>query len=123
MSTDTNHSAGKIENLKRIRLFPFRFKFAENFLFHLSSHAHLTPLANYFVGASPEIIVFFRPKRDRFFLSNGKLNTQDNQYCRSNCDNRGKIWSWYRPKARENQKSLFKTPQHQNRPQTLSGEN
>lgn len=57
MSTDTTHSAGKIENLKSILLFPIRFKCAENFFFHLSNHAHLTSLADFF-GASLEIIVF-----------------------------------------------------------------
>ena len=57
MSTDTTHSAGKIENLKSILLFPIRFKCAENFFFHLSNHAHLTSLADFF-GASLGIIVF-----------------------------------------------------------------
>lgn len=57
MSTDTTHSAGKIENLKSILLLPIRFKCAENFFFHLSNHAHLTSLADFF-GASLEIIVF-----------------------------------------------------------------
>lgn len=57
MSTDTTHSAGKIENLKSILLFPIRFKCAENFFFHQSNHAHLTSLADFF-GASLEIIVF-----------------------------------------------------------------
>lgn len=57
MSTDTTHSAGKIENLKSILLFPIRFKCAENFFSHLSNHAHLTSLADFF-GASLEIIVF-----------------------------------------------------------------